>query len=40
MDPPAVVQGTLIVSPSPVTVDTVLMVPVGCGVTLEGFGQE
>ena len=39
-DPPGIVQGMVIVSPSPVSVDTVLLVPVGCGVTLEGFGQE
>ena len=38
--PPGAVQGTVIVSPSPVTVDTVLLVPVGCIVTLEEFGQE
>ena len=35
-----VVQEMVIASPSPVTGDTALLVPVGCGVLLEGFGQE
>ena len=41
MDTPGAVQEKVLMSPSPVTGDTVLLVPVGCSVThQEGFGQE